>query len=48
VNKQTAKLSTSGIAIFSLLHGYSRQRTIRRYLYAELLTMAPTSVVQKV
>ena len=26
VNKRTAKISTSGIAIVSMLHGYSRQR----------------------
>jgi len=25
-NKRTAKISTSGIAIVSVLHGYSRQR----------------------
>jgi len=27
VNKRTAKSSTSGIAIVSMLHGYSRQRS---------------------
>jgi len=26
VNKRTAKISTSGIAMVSMLHGYSRQR----------------------
>jgi len=41
VNKRTAKISTSGIAVVSILYGYSRQRrTIGSFsATAELLVM---------